>query len=124
MTLCGVSDITWSYFQNQWTDFDNFYCIILMRNQCYVPRCKNLKTAKKSIHVTHFGEVGSQLFILQTCLLESETIQTGNSHIVLASSNLKKKRSFQSSPSCVFPSFFVLNALQSPLFLDLRTDLR
>ena len=61
MTHFCVGDFTLSYFQNQWTNFDNF-CIIVMRNQCYVLCCKTLKIAE-SIHVTHFREVGSNVWL-------------------------------------------------------------
>ena len=54
MTLFGVSDFTLSLFQNQWTDFDNF-CIVLMRNKCYVLCCKISKYQSEGIHVNHFG---------------------------------------------------------------------
>ena len=52
MTRFGVS----FKVQNQWTDFGNF-CIILMRNQCYLLCCKNLKI-EESIHVTHLERHG------------------------------------------------------------------
>ena len=60
MTLFGVSDFTLSLFQNQWTDFDNF-CIVLMRNKCYVLCCKNLKISERGYPCESFREVCSQM---------------------------------------------------------------
>ena len=83
MTLFGVTDFTLSYFQNQWTDFDNF-CILLMRNQCYVLWCKNLKIAE-SIHSTHFGREGHVCTLLvvgvtQQLHFTNRWGSTGNAH--------------------------------------------